>query len=80
VKDPVCFNTILEEELMLEVYKLGLVRAECQCAPKECTSDINNIAQCKNCIIIIVPACNSYAQEYLSSRQYFTNLDPFFNG
>jgi hypothetical protein len=28
---------------------LGLVCAECQCAPKECTRDINNIAQCKNC-------------------------------
>jgi hypothetical protein len=30
---------------------LGLVCAECQCAPEECSKrrDINNLAQCKNC-------------------------------
>jgi hypothetical protein len=28
---------------------MGLVCAECQCAPEECVKDITNLAQCKNC-------------------------------
>jgi hypothetical protein len=28
---------------------MGLVCAECQCAPEECVKDITNPTQCKNC-------------------------------
>jgi hypothetical protein len=28
---------------------MGLVCAECQCAPEECVKDITNLTQCKNC-------------------------------
>jgi hypothetical protein len=43
------FNIILEIDCTRGLQDLGLVCAECQCAPEECARHIRNIAQCKYC-------------------------------
>jgi hypothetical protein len=43
-----------------------LICAECQCAPVECTNDINNIHQCKNCIKPVC-CCIDFHQDLLDN-------------
>jgi hypothetical protein len=53
---------------------MGLVCAECQCAPEECTKDINNddAVQCKNCIKPIC-CCIDLHHKPLSDHNHSNN-------
>jgi hypothetical protein len=46
-----------------------LVCAECQCAPAECAKDINNIAQCKNCIKPVC-CCVDFHHDHLTTNSH----------
>jgi hypothetical protein len=60
--------------------RMGLVCAECQCAPEECTKDINdddNTIQCKNCIKPLYCCCINLHRQSLRNRNHFNNYVGF---
>jgi hypothetical protein len=56
---------------------MGLVCAECRCAPEECAKDINNkdddTVQCKNCIKPICCCCTDLHPQLLGDCNHSNN-------
>jgi len=60
--------------------RMGLVCAECQCAPEECTKDINeddDTIQCKNCIKPLYCCCINLHRQSLRNSNHFNNYVGF---